>query len=83
MHLGYKLWHIARSYSLTCNHKIKILSTTSKHPARFNDKSIIQFDDFFMSMKKGCFNDKLKVWLYNETKHEIIEKKVYNGVTIS
>ena len=51
LHLGYKLTHTARTYNLTVDHKRRILSTTDGHPACFNDKSFILFDEFVNSLK--------------------------------
>ena len=46
LHLGYKLAHTARSYNMTVNHHRSILSTTHDHPASFNDKTLVMYDDF-------------------------------------
>ena len=35
LHLGYKKEHTCRTYNLTVNHRRRILSATSGHPARF------------------------------------------------
>ena len=53
LHLGYKLTHTARTYNLTCNHRRNFLSTTSGHPARFNDKALVLFDNFVQALKKA------------------------------
>jgi hypothetical protein len=45
-HASPKTKHPARTYNLTINHWRQILSTTAGHPARWNDKTIILFDDF-------------------------------------
>ena len=42
-HLGGKSKLTCRSYNLTCNHRRQILHTTSGHPARWNDKTIVLF----------------------------------------
>ena len=41
LHLGYKKEHTSRTFNLTVNHRRRILSTTSGHPARFTDKTLI------------------------------------------
>lgn len=54
--MGYKLPHIARTHNLTCNHRRKILNTTSGHPARFNDKSLILYDEIIQGLKSGQYD---------------------------
>ena len=65
LHLGYKANHTARTYNLTCNHRRRILSTTSGHPARFNDKTLIMFDRFVNKIKKGKFDSEFTFELYD------------------
>ena len=65
LHLGYKLPHTARTYNLTCNHRRQILSTTSGHPARFNDKTLVLFDNFVQALKKGEHNAQFTFNLYD------------------
>ena len=43
---------------MTVNHCRLILSTTHGHPARFNDKILVMFDDFVNKVKHGFFDDK-------------------------
>ena len=79
LHLGYKLAHTARTYNLSVNHRRKILSSTSGHPARFNDKTLAIFDTFLMKLKNGFFTDKYKFELYDfDVDGNIIIMK-YNG----
>jgi hypothetical protein len=53
LHLGYKLAHTARTYNVTVNHRRRILSTTSGHPARWNDKTLVLFDKFIRGVHEG------------------------------
>lgn len=46
LHLGHKVSHISITHNLTCNHRMRILSSTKGYTARFNDKTLVQFDDF-------------------------------------
>lgn len=79
LHMGYKLPHTARTYNLTCNHRRKILHTTCGHPSRFNDKTLISFDDFVQGLKNGIYNDKFEFELYDfDTDDQIIKVK-YRG----
>ena len=57
LHLGYKLAHTARTYNITVNHRRKILHTTSGHPARFNDKTLVLFDYFVNRLHDGKCDD--------------------------
>ena len=43
-HIGFKMLHTAQTYNITVNHWRRILSTTSGHSARWNDKTLILFD---------------------------------------
>ena len=57
LHLGYKLAHTARTYNITVNHRRKILHTTTGHPARFNDKTLVLYDHFINRLHDGKCND--------------------------
>ncbi|KAG7343600.1 hypothetical protein IV203_021545 [Nitzschia inconspicua] len=52
-HLGLKLNGTAKTYNLVCNHRRRILSTTTGHPARWNDKTIVKFDSVVMGLFNG------------------------------
>ena len=43
-HGGWKLQMPARTFNLTANHRRRILSTTTGHPGRWNDKTLVRFD---------------------------------------
>ena len=45
---GFKMSMTTRTFNLTANHRRQILSTTSGHPGRWNDKTPVWFDDFVM-----------------------------------
>ena len=57
LHLGYKLAHTARTYNMTVNHRKRILSTTKGYPARFNDKTLVLYDDFVQSIHNNKYGD--------------------------
>jgi hypothetical protein len=48
-----------RTYNLTCNHRRQILHTTSGHPGRWNDKTLIRFDTFISELRDGGLDDKM------------------------
>ena len=50
---GFKMNMPTRTFNLTANHRRKILSTTTGHPGRFNDKTLVRFDKFVMNVKGG------------------------------
>ena len=56
-HIGGKPNHTCRSFYLTSNHRIQILYTTPSHPARWNDKTIIIFDEYAKVLKKIIIMD--------------------------
>ena len=59
-HLGFKSKSTMRTYNLTCNHRRKILHTTSGHPGRWNDKTLVRFDSFMSNLRDGAFDDKIE-----------------------
>jgi hypothetical protein len=44
LHLAQKLHTSARSYNIVTNHRRRILSTTTGHPATWNDKTLVTFN---------------------------------------
>jgi hypothetical protein len=52
-HLGYKMSQTARSYNITVNHRRRILWSTQGLPARWNDKTVVMFDDFARGIYEG------------------------------
>ncbi len=57
-HNSPKLGIPSRIYYIFVNHQTRILSTTSGNPGQWNNKSIINYDDFAVEMKNGyrCSN---------------------------
>jgi hypothetical protein len=50
----------ARTYNLTCDHQRRILYSTNGHPAHYNNKSLIRFDQFANKLKNGeIFEDRV------------------------
>jgi hypothetical protein len=63
-HLGFKSKRTMRTYYyLTCNHRRKILHTTSGHPGRWIDKTLVRFDLFMSNLCDGAFDDKMEIEL--------------------
>jgi hypothetical protein len=45
-HLGFKMLLMAQTYNLTVNHQRLILSSTQEYPARWNNKTLVMYDEF-------------------------------------
>ena len=52
-HEGYKLQGTARSFNMTVNHRRRILFSTNGHPSRWNNKTLVLFDDFMRGIRNG------------------------------
>lgn len=52
-HLGHKLPYTARTYNIVVNHRREILSTTRGHPSRWNDKTLVRFDELATGLQNG------------------------------
>ena len=52
-HLGFKMSHTARTCNITVNYRRRILATTTGYPACWNDKTLVLFDDFVVSLNEG------------------------------
>jgi hypothetical protein len=79
-HLGFKVSQTARSYNLTVNHRHKILSSTAGHPARWNDKTLVLYDDFSRGIHEGnCLSDYEFTLLEKDLSGNVVECR-YQGV---
>jgi len=82
IHLGHKLSKTARGYNITVNHRRRILATTSGHPSRWNDKTIVLFDDFIVGLHDGCGLDDYIFFLLERDENGDIRKVEYHGVWV-
>ena len=64
-HMGFKMSHTARTYNITVNHRRRILATTKGHPARWNDKTLILYDDFICGIHQGEILNDVRFELYD------------------
>lgn len=80
LHRGYKLKHTVRTYNLTVNHQRRILSTTKGHPATFNDKTLITYDEFVKTLKDSKYDDKFEFELYDYNEDGKVIRSKYKGV---
>ena len=63
-HTSFKLQGAARSYNITVNHRRRILFSTNGHPSRWNDKTLVLFDDFMRGIHNGTVLDDVVFELY-------------------
>eukprot|EP00957_Ditylum_brightwellii_P061224 4645917-Ditylum_brightwellii.AAC.1 len=52
-HQGHKMPFPARIYNISVNNCHMIFSSTLGHPAQWNDKTLVFFDDFLCGVKEG------------------------------
>ena len=55
---GFKMSCTTRTYNLTVNHKRRILNSTTGHPGRSNDKTLVRFDGCVSQLQRGEFDNK-------------------------
>ena len=79
---GFKLNMPSRTYNITVNHRRRIISSTTGHPARWNDKTLQLFDEFLVALQhQGALDDNV-FWLWeHETADESTPPKMisYKG----
>jgi len=68
IHKGFKLNLPSRTYNLSCNHRRRILFTTSGHPASWNDKTLQRFDKFMTGIYSGKLLNDVTFELYDNNK---------------
>ena len=79
-HIGFKMSHTARTYNLTVNHRRFILCSTKGHPARWNDKTLILFDEFVNAIHDGKILDDVIFELYDYDEWGNTVTRKYRGV---
>ena len=77
--LGHKESLPSRSYNITVNHLRQILYTTAGHPARWNDKTLVLFDEFIMGVKNGVILTDYQFQLLEKNEDGIVQQPNYNG----
>ena len=82
LHMGYKIALTCRTYNLTCDHRRRILSTTSGHPARFNNKTLIMFDQFMLDLKAGKFDKEFNFKLYDTDRNGNVVKNMMDAMSL-
>jgi hypothetical protein len=78
-HLGFKSSHTTRKYNITVNNRRRILATTTGHPARWNDKTVVLFDNFALALNKGTTLQDVTFELYDVDACGSVFKQKYAG----
>lgn len=82
-HLGGKSSLTTRTYNLTVNHRRKILHSTGGGPGRWNDKTVVLFDDFVSGIRHGeCLKDVEFELLEHGRNGEVVTVKYTGGYVI-
>ena len=64
-HPGPKMSKTSRTHNATVSHRRRILSSSSgQHPSRWNDKTLILYDDFVVRLKEGTILEDYEFNLY-------------------
>ena len=80
LHDSFKLDMPTRTYNVTVNHRRKILSSTRGHPGRWNDKTLILFDDLAMGIKNGKLYHDVQYKLFETDANDEVKEVLYQGV---
>jgi hypothetical protein len=81
-HVGFKSSHTARSYNITVNNRRRILATTTGHPARWNDKTVVLFDNFVVALNEGTTLQDVTFELYDVDACGSVFKQKYAGALL-
>ena len=65
---------------MTVNHRRRILSTTTGHPSRWNDQTLVRFDKFVTGIKDGTILDDVEFELMEKNDEGKIVHIKYKGV---
>ena len=78
-HLGPKSSHTARTFSLTANHRKRILHSTKGGPARWNDQMMVRFDQFVSGIWDGTRLQDVEFELFEKDEHGNVVSVQYQG----
>ena len=78
-HKAHKLKIPCRSFNITVTHARQILGTTSGHPATWNDKTIVLFDELLYGINKGNYKDDYQFKLLEYNKDNNVIEVEYAG----
>ncbi len=77
--LGGKSKLTTRMFNLTVNHRRRILSTTPGYPGRWNDKTLVLFDDFVRGIHEGSLMEDVSFELLERNAQGHINSARYKG----
>ena len=80
LHKGFKLCIPSRTYNMTVAHTRQILGSTCGHPATYNDKTLIMFDELVSNVNDGLVPDNFEFMLYEHDKNGEVVEVTYKGV---
>ena len=80
LHKGFKLCIPSRTYNMTVAHTRQILGSTCGHPATYNDKTLIMFDELVSNVNDGSVPDNFEFMLYEYDKNSEVVEVTYKGV---
>ena len=78
-HKGFKMASCARTYNIVVNHLRRILSTTKGHPSRWNDKTLVMYDEFASGLKYGELLEDAEFTLFERDSNGNIVERRYKG----
>ena len=82
-HNSFKSNHPARAYNITVNHNRRILYSTRGFPSRWNDKTIVRFDEFYSQILESRIGNDVEFFLYYyDSTTSTVKKQKYRGVWI-
>ena len=81
-HLGGKSSLTCRTFNVVVNNRREILHTTSGYPARWNDKTLILFDEFLTNIQSGNILQDCEFELFEYNENKVVCKRKYKGCWI-
>jgi hypothetical protein len=82
-HSSFKSNHPARAYNITVNHDRKILYSTRGFPGRWNDKTIVRYDEFYCQILNGTIGSDANFSLYYyDSTLQMVKQQKYTGAWI-
>jgi hypothetical protein len=64
------------------NHRRQILHSTTGHPGRWNDKTLVRFDSFMADLRNGAFNNTMSFELKTNTDGETTTRIIKGAYVI-
>ena len=80
--MDFKTSNTARTYNITVNNRQRILATTTGHPSRWNDKTLVLLDSFVVALLEGTVFDDTEFELYERAADVTIVTVKHKGAWI-